>query len=104
MHEKSMHLEMCIGNKRYEILNTSGKSHLYSAALAPGGTISSLRASARNRLSSFYWFPYIVNFVGLDGVLVNDNICALQATIADTHKGPLEELRKVWQTIGAAVA
>jgi hypothetical protein len=46
-----------------------------------------------------------VNFVGLDGVLVNgDDIYNLQATIADTHTGPLEGLRKVWQTIGAAVA
>jgi hypothetical protein len=46
-----------------------------------------------------------VNFVEIDGVLVNgDDIYALQSTIADTHDGPLEGLRKVWKTIGAAVA
>src|SRR6266508_3800744 len=100
-----MHLEMCIGSKRYEVFNTSAKSHMHSASLAPGGTASTLRAAAHNRPSPFYWFPSIVNYPGIDGVLVNgNNIFALQATIADTHDEPRDGLKKVWQTIGAAVA
>ena len=105
MHEKNMHLKMCVGSKRYEIFNTSAKSHMDSAALACGGTASALRNAACNRPSSFYWFPSIINFPGIDGVLVNgNNIYALQATIADTHDGPLNGLKKLWKTIGAAVA
>ncbi|KIL58556.1 hypothetical protein M378DRAFT_170456 [Amanita muscaria Koide BX008] len=54
---------------------------------------------------SFYWFPSVVDWPGIDGVLVNGNdIYALQATIADTHRGPRDGLKKVWQTIGADVA
>lgn len=46
-----------------------------------------------------------MNFVGIDGVLgIGNNIYALQSTIAGTHEGPLEGLKKVWRTIGAAVA
>jgi hypothetical protein len=96
---------MCTGKKCFKIWNISAKSHISSAPLAQGGTASALRTAACNHPSSFYWFPSIVNFVGIDGVLVNgDNIYALQSTIADTHDGPLEGLRKVWKTIGAAVA
>jgi hypothetical protein len=41
----------------------------------------------------------------LTPILFNDdNIYTLQATITNTHEGPLERLRKVLQTIGPAVA
>jgi len=57
MHKKNMHLEMCTGTKRLKIWNTTAKSHISSAALAPGGTASALRNAACNRPLSFYWFP-----------------------------------------------
>ncbi len=106
LHEKNMHLAMCVGSKSYKISNaSSAKSRINSAALAPGGTVSALRAAACNRPSSFYWFPSVVNFLGIDSVLVNgNNIYALQATIADTYDRPLDGLRKIWQAIGAAAA
>ena len=100
-----MHLKMFTGKKRFNIWNIGVKSQISSAALAPGGTASALRTAACNRPSSFYWFLSIVNFVGVDGVLVDgDNIYALQSTISGTHGGPLEGLKKVWKTIGAVVA
>ena len=93
LHEKNLHLTMCIGDKRYELFNTSGQSWMHSAA---GGTASALRVAACNMPSLFYWFPSIVNFPGVDGVLFNDDdIYNIQATIADTLYGPLERLRKV---------
>jgi hypothetical protein len=56
-------------------------------------------------LPTFYWFPSVVNFPGIDGILVNgNNIYALQATIADTHRRPDAGLKKAWEAIGAASA
>jgi len=61
-------------------------AHMHSAAGVLVGTASALQAAARNRLSSFYWFPSFVRLPGIDSVLVRgNNIYALQATIADTH-------------------
>ena len=56
----------------------------------------------RNGLSLFYWFPSVVNFPGIDGILVNGkNIYLLQATIADIHRRPHAGLKKAWKAIGA---
>ncbi|KIL58550.1 hypothetical protein M378DRAFT_313137 [Amanita muscaria Koide BX008] len=106
LHEKSMHLQMmATGSKRYEIFNDNVKYHMNSAGVVPVGTASGFRDAAHKTSPSFYWFPSVVDWPGIDGVLVNGNdIYALQASIADTHRCPHEGLEKVWQTIGVDYA
>ena len=104
-HEKNMHMQMLTDGKRYTIFN--GDNEFIMATAPPGlvGTASALRDAVRNRLPMFYWFPSVVNFPGIDGILVNgENIYLLQATIADTHRRPDAGLKKAWKTIGAASA
>lgn len=56
-----------------------------------------------SRISSFYWFPSVVNFPGIDGILFDGkDIYLLQATISNEHRRPDDGLKKVWEIIGAA--
>lgn len=51
--------------------------------------------------SSFYWMPSVINFPGIDSVLgdTDQNIYAVQATVADKHKSPVEGLQKIWNKL-----
>ena len=104
--KKNMHLQtMSMVRNRHEIFNGTAKFYMYSAAGVLVGTASALRAAARNKLSSFYWFPSVVRLPGIDSVLVSgNNIFTLQATITDTHDGPHIGLKNIWHMIGAEQA
>ena len=98
-------MQILTDGKCYEIFNGDKKSNIVSAPPGLVGTASALRDAVCNGFPSFYWFPSVVNFPGIDGILVNGkNIYALQATIADTHRMPDAELKKAWEAIGAASA
>ena len=104
-HEKNMHMQMLTDGKRYPIFNGDNEFIITTAPPGLVGTASALRDAVRNRSLLFYWFPSVVNFPGIDGILVNgENIYLLQATIADTHRRPDAGLKKAWKTIGAASA
>jgi len=104
-HEKNMHMQMLTDGKCYEIFNGDKKSNIVSAPPGLVGTASALRDAVCNGFPSFYWFPSVVKFFGIDGILVNGkNIYALRATIADTHRMPDAGLKKAWEAIGAASA
>jgi len=103
LHEKNMHISMATPITYFWISNLARRSYMYSANIRLG-SLASLQTAGSDR-QSFYWLPFVANFEGVDGVLVNGNkIFALQATIAATHNGPHEGLRKIWKTIGAEAA
>jgi len=98
-------MQVLTDGKRYTIFN--GDNGFIIATAPPGlvGTASALRDAVRNRLPTFYWFPSVVNFPGIDGIFVDgEKIYLLQATIADTHRRPDARLKKAWKAIGAASA
>jgi hypothetical protein len=104
-HEKNMHIEMLTDGKRYKIFNGENESVITTAPPGLVGTASALRDAVGDALSSFYWFPSVVNFPGIDGILVNGkNMYLLQATIADTHRRPDAGIKKAWKAIGATFA
>jgi hypothetical protein len=104
-HEKNMHMQMLTDGKCYGIFNGDKKSNIASAPPGLVGTASALRDAVCNGFPSFYWFPSVINFPGIDGDLVNGkNIYALQATIADTHRRADAGLKEAWEAIGAASA
>lgn len=65
------------------------------------GTDSGLKHLADVLDSSFYWMPLVIDFPGIDGVLgdTDHNIYAVQATVADKHKSPVEGLQKIWNKL-----
>ena len=105
LHEKNMHLSMATSDtKKFRISNMDGRIiYMYSANIRVGSLASLQTAGSGGQ--SFYWLPFVANFEGVDGVLVNGNrIFALQGTVAATHDGPHEGLKKIWKTLGAEAA
>ena len=103
-HEKNMHTQMLMDGKRYKIFN-GNKEFIVETGPGLPGTASALRDAIHNGLDRLYWFPSVVNFPGIDGILVNGkHLFLLQATIADSHRRPDDGLKNVWKAIGAAFA
>ena len=105
LHEKNMHLSMAaMPTKSFYVFNSENRKICIYSANIRIGTLASLQTAGSGN-QPFYWLPFVANFEGIDGALVNgNNIFALQSTIAATHDGPHEGLRKIWNTIGAEVA
>ena len=62
------------------------------------GTLGGLKQAGVS--DSFYWMPSVANFEGVDSVLgtPDGNIYAIQATIANDLKDPMNGIQKVWNS------
>ncbi|KAF9524670.1 hypothetical protein CPB83DRAFT_819839 [Crepidotus variabilis] len=94
-HEQCMHAYMTGTGKPLSLL-PSGLLHPTTRMLS--GTVNAL--SYVGGQDNFYWFPSVEDFEGVDALLgEKDDIYALQATIVDEHRSPIQGLRKVWNAI-----
>ncbi|TFK46876.1 hypothetical protein OE88DRAFT_1739204 [Heliocybe sulcata] len=84
------------------IFNCDGdEKHPQPQSVLLPGTLAGLQNA--DTTEGFYWCPSVANFEGVDGALGdNENIYAIQATIADDHKMPASGLTKLWNNIAPA--
>ncbi|KAI0751238.1 hypothetical protein C8Q80DRAFT_1268508 [Daedaleopsis nitida] len=103
--EKHMHIRMSTPGTAVDIVNSDGvRQEMQPAVTLLPGTVGAL-SRERPIDVPFYWFPSVVNFPGIDGVLVNShNVYVLQATVAVVHDDPKDGMRKVWKAFGATNA
>lgn len=73
-----------------------------SAHLVPGTAAGLKHISASE---AFYWMPSVMNWEGIDGVLgdADNNIYAVQATIASDHSSPAAGLTRAWLGVDPSV-
>ncbi|KZV91207.1 hypothetical protein EXIGLDRAFT_693938 [Exidia glandulosa HHB12029] len=101
-HEQQMHSRLATSSTPLIIFRDNQRASMVpSSTLLPGTKAALKRAKAS---SSFYWIPSVVNFPGVDGVLVTvdgdeKNLYAVQATIAEEHPSPVKGLREVWKQV-----
>ncbi|KAH9930687.1 uncharacterized protein B0H18DRAFT_1093567 [Fomitopsis serialis] len=103
VHETNMHARLSRGAPALRIFRDQDeKEMLPSSHLLPGTAAGIKTIGVRD---SFYWFPCVSNFPGIDGVLgdTDGNIYTVQATIAEEHPTPVEGLQEVWRRLKVAV-
>lgn len=101
-HELRVHRRLCSGGQPLDVVGYG--SQLQPANRLLPGTLSALKNIEANPDDQFYWIPSVVNFTGIDGMLVRGlNLYAIQATVATEHSSPKDGLRKLWDNMKPAV-
>ncbi|KAE9410777.1 hypothetical protein BT96DRAFT_237712 [Gymnopus androsaceus JB14] len=102
LHEQNMHSRMCASGLALDIFADSKSMQMQPSSLLLSGTTASFNHRGVTR--SFYWIPSAINFPGIDAVLRDrKNLFALQASIANDHKTPLEGIQKVWKEASSTI-
>ena len=94
--ERHVHSSLCCQSAPLTIFRGDESKTIRPSRQLLAGTIGAL--AHVKAYPSFYWIPSQANFPGIDGVLADDkNIYAVQATIAEEHRNPMDGLRKIWR-------
>lgn len=105
-HEMNVHRRLTtVGVPPLTIFNHNRSEEMQmhpSAHLIPG-TATGLKQTSADEV--FYWMPSVINWEGIDGVLgdTDNNVYAVQATIASDHSSPAEGLKKAWLGVAPSV-
>jgi len=95
-HEKCVHERLVMGGTALEIFRGPDKAFMQPSTRLLPGILDSFKVLGLDE--SFYWMPSGSNFDGIDSVLGTSDNCVytIQATIAASHKDPIEGIKKVW--------
>ncbi|KAH9921157.1 uncharacterized protein B0H18DRAFT_880418 [Fomitopsis serialis] len=102
--EKEMHAYLCSGSEPLRLVRGEHKSTMTPSTTLLIGTANRLNNVKGASSSSFYWFPSVTTFPGVDGVLVDDhNVYVVQATMAADQELPAKGLKKIWAAFDANI-
>ncbi|KAF6750801.1 hypothetical protein DFP72DRAFT_969135 [Ephemerocybe angulata] len=107
-YEQLVHKRLCRPGEALSISragSTMGKHSMHPSTNLLPGTDAFLKGAILSK-DAFYWMPAIGNLSGIDGVLRNDddNVYAVQATLASTHIGPAKGLKSLFKKISGSQA
>lgn len=100
LHEARTHVYMSSTAPSLALFNEQHqrRSEITPTTMLLPGTLTALKHV--EDYSTFYWFPSVDDFGGIDGVLKNDtNIYLLQAAVAGEDRDPVSGIRRVWEEI-----
>jgi len=85
-----------MGETALEIFRGVDKASMQPSTHLLPGILDSFKVLGLDE--SFYWMPSGSNLEGIDSVLGTSDNCVytIQATIAASHKDPIEGIKKVW--------
>lgn len=104
-HEKDVHRRLSTaGAPPLTIFNHDRTDNMQmrpTSELVPG-TADGLKHTSASK--AFYWMPSVINWEGIDGVLgdTDNNLYAVQATIASEHSSPVKGLKQAWLTVDSS--
>ncbi|KAI0742035.1 hypothetical protein C8Q80DRAFT_1110187, partial [Daedaleopsis nitida] len=102
-HEMRMHHRLCTASSPLTFFRGAETKDVQPSTRLLAGVLSSMASVKAS--DAFYWVPSQSTFPGVDGLLGDSdgNLFAMQATVANDHKGPEEGLALLWDQFKAGV-